>query len=302
MVRRQRTYRRWRQRSSGRCQSNGLPRRTGFTVLELLTVMGIVSTLAAIILPAVGSAREAARRMQCVNQLKQVGIALHSYHEVCGSFPAGCQWESTNQSAYGWAVPLLPYLEQRAVYERIDRNRLLTDPSNTQARATSIGLLLCPSDITEPTFLLSWEDEVTDASGPLFDLPTANYFGVFGTHEPDEDDLPNPPPGDGTFIDSRCFRLADLQRGTSNTMIVGERTMARVPGTWLGVDRQGADGPCRLVGNALTSPNCDICDECEFDSRHPGGANFLWADGRVSLVSENIDSRQYQNMSRRSEF
>lgn len=283
------------------CDSSRSLRRSGFTVLELLTVMGIVSTLAAILLPAVGSAREAARRMQCVNQLKQVGIALHSYHEVAGSFPAGCQWEATNNSAYGWAVPLLPYLEQRAIYEQTNRNRLLTHPSNMRARATSIDLFLCPSDITEPTFLLSWEDETTDASGPLFDLPTASYFGVYGTHEPDDENLPVPVPGDGTFVDGWCIRLADLQRGTSNTIIVGERTMARVPGTWLGVDRTGADWSCRLVGNALTSPNCDVCDECEFDSRHPGGANFLWGDGRVGLVSENVDSQEYQRMSLRSE-
>mgnify|MGYP002630920329 FL=1 len=284
---------------------NGLlrdARRSGFTVLELLTVMGIVSTLAAIILPAVGSAREAARRMQCVNQLKQVGIALHSYHETCGSFPSGWQWEATQQAAYGWAVPLLPWLEQQAVYSQVDRNVLLTHPSNTQARATSLGLLLCPSDITEPTFLLSWEDEVLGTSGPLFDLPTASYFGVFGTYEPDELGPPAPPQGDGTFIESRSIRLTDLQRGTSNTFIVGERTMSRVPSTWLGFDRAGADAECRLVGNALTSPNCDSCDECEFASRHPGGANFLWGDGRVSLVSENIDSQEYQQMARRFEY
>ena len=302
MVRMPDAHRQKRQGALRQDGTNGSQRLAGFTILELLTVIGIVSTLAAIILPAVGSAREAARRMQCVNQLKQIGIALHSYHETAGSLPAGCQWEATSQSAYGWSVPLLPYLEQKAIYDQTDRNRLLTDPSNTQVRATSIGLFLCPSDITEPTFLLSWEDEVTDASGPLFELPTASYFGVFGTYEPDEDDLPIPPPGDGTFIDSRCFRLADLHRGTSNTMMVGERTMARVPGTWLGVDRLGADAACRLVGNALTSPNCDLCDECEFASRHPGGANFLWADGRVSLVSESIDSTQYQTMSRRSDF
>ena len=229
-------------------------RRSGFTVLELLTVMGIVSTLAAIVLPAVGSAREAARRMQCVNQLKQVGIALHGYHESCGSLPSGWQWEGTQQSAYGWAVPLLPWLEQNAIYEQTNRNVLLTHPDNTQARATSIGLLLCPSDIAEPTFLLSSEDEVTDASEPLFGLPTANYFGVFGTSEPDDYDPLLLEPGEGTFVDSRPVRLSDLQRGTSNTIMVGERTMARVPGTWLGVDRQGADAICRLVGNAETSP------------------------------------------------
>lgn len=275
--------------------------RRGFTVLELLAVVGICSTLAAVVLPAVGSAREAARRMQCVNQLKQVGIALHSYHEIAGSFPTGWQWEVTNNSAYGWAVPLLPYLEQRSIYERTDRNALLTDPTNTQARATSIGLFLCPSDITESTFLLSWEDETTDASGPLFDLPTASYFGVFGTHEPDGDDGAFiQPEGDGTFIESRSIRLVDLQRGASNTIIVGERTMARVPSTWLGVDRAGADAACRLTGNAWTAPNCELCDECEFASRHPGGANFLWADGRVGFVSEAIDSREYQAMSQRS--
>jgi prepilin-type N-terminal cleavage/methylation domain-containing protein/prepilin-type processing-associated H-X9-DG protein len=277
-----------------------VPLCRGFTVLELLTVMGIVSTLAAIVLPAVGSAREAARRMQCVNQLKQVGIALHSYHEVCGSFPPGWQWESTNQSAYGWAVPLLPYLEQTAIYEQTDRNLLLTAPENSQARATSIGLLLCPSDLTEPTFMLTWEDEFAGTSGPLFDLPTASYFGVFGTYEAD-DTGPAAPKGDGTFIESRSIRLADLQRGASNTMIVGERTMARVPSTWLGVDRLGADATCRLVGNAAVSPNCEMCDECEFASRHPGGANFLWGDGRVNLVSASIDSQEYQRMSRRSD-
>jgi prepilin-type processing-associated H-X9-DG protein len=278
------------------------PRRVGFTVLEVLTVISIVSLSAAIALPAVGAAREAARRIQCVNQLKQVGLALQSYHETCGSLPAGCQWEATNRSGYGWAVPLLPYLEHGAIYDQTDRNVLLTDAANGRSRETSIGILLCPSDITEPRFTLFWEDEYSGQSGPLVELPTANYFGVFGTFEPDEDDLPNPPPGDGTFIDSRPIRLEDLMRGTSNTIIVGERTMARIPGTWLGVDWQGEDAPCRLVGAALTSPNCEQCEECEFDSRHPGGANFLWGDGRVSLVSEGIDSHQYQTISRRSDF
>ena len=287
--------------SQGQLDSLRTITRCGFTVLELLTVVGIVSSLAAIVLPAVGVAREAARRMQCVNQLKQVGVALHSYHETCGSFPSGWQWEATQQSAYGWSVPLLPYLEQSEIYEQTNRNVLLTDPANTVARATSIGLLLCPSDITEPTFLLSWEDEALGTSGPLFVLPTASYFGVFGINEPDEHGLPGLPQGSGTFIESRSIRLADLQRGASNTFIVGERTMARVPSTWLGFDRAGADAECRLVGNALTSPNCVTCDECEFDSRHPGGANFLWGDGRVSLISESIGSKQYQQMARRSE-
>ena len=78
--------------------------------------------------------------------------------------------------------------------------------------------------------------------------------------------------------------------------------MARVPSTWLGVDFRGEDAACRLVGNAETSPNHPTCDECEFDSRHPDGANFLWGDGHVRLISENIDSVEYRRLARRSEF
>lgn len=274
--------------------------RCGFTVLELLTVAGVMSILIAIVLPAIGTAREAARRMQCVNHLKQIGIALHNYHEVFASFPTGIQWEETHQSAYGWAVPLLPFLEQRSVYEQTCRNSILMDPRNDRSRYTSIGLYLCPSDITEPAFLLSSENRATGDSSPLFELPTASYIGVFGVHEPDEHDPSCPSEGEGTFLVSRSIRLADLQRGASNTIIIGERTMSRVPATWLGVDRLGADSECRLLGSAITSPNCHDCDECEFDSRHPGGSNFLWADGHVRLVSEDIDSKEYQRMSRRT--
>jgi prepilin-type processing-associated H-X9-DG protein len=122
--------------------------------------------------------------------------------------------------------------------------------------------------------------------------------GVFGTFEADEPDCHVP--GDGTFIDSRSIRFEDVQRGLTNTLFVGERTMAQVPSTWLGVDARGADAACRLVGNAATTPNCRDCDECEFTSRHPGGVNFLWGDGRVTLVSEAIDSLEYQNLARRA--
>lgn len=277
--------------------------RGGFTILELLTVTGIISVLAGIVLPAVGSAREAARRLQCANQLKQIGLALQNYHDVYRSFPPGWQWESTRSSAYGWAVPVLPFLEHREIFNLVDRNRPLSDPVNSRARRTPIELLVCPSDIIEPTFTLYTGDE--DAPGglrALVELPTANYFGVFGTLEPDGDGTVKRPAGDGTFIESRSVRMAELLRGTSNTIVVGERTMGRVPSTWLGIERKSDDVHCRLVGNAFRSPNCRFCDECEFASRHHDGANFLWGDGRVTLVSENIDSGEYQRMARRTDF
>src|SRR5262245_30872709 len=113
-------------------------RSRGFTILELLTTIAIIGILAALILPAVGSAREAARRVQCTNQLKQIGLALHAYHEEFHVLPCGWQWEASHQAAYGWLVPLLPLLEHDAILRTIDRNRPLDAPANTSARGTYI--------------------------------------------------------------------------------------------------------------------------------------------------------------------
>ncbi|QDT91488.1 DUF1559 domain-containing protein [Gimesia algae] len=272
--------------------------RRGFTILELLVTFGIIGTLMGLILPAVGSAREVARQLQCKNQLKQIGLALHSYHDTNNCLPPGWQWEASRQSAYSWSVTLLPYLEQRALYSQIDRNQIIEHPFNDSARRTSIPDFLCPSDIIDPTFMLFKENELAGTMSTLFELPTANYVGVFGTIEPD-DEIPAPL-GDGAFLESKPVRFAYLQRGLSNTIIVGERTMAKVPSTWLGIDSSGEDAACRLVGMAMTTPNCNFCDECEFSSRHPGGANFLWADGRVQMLSENINSTKYQQLARRT--
>lgn len=272
--------------------------RHGMTVLELLTVMGILSTLTTLILPAVQASREAARRTQCCNQLKQIGLALHGYHEQWRSLPAAWQFERTGNSQFGWAVPLLPLLEQQAVSRQVDRGRRLDDPLNSVARETSIALLICPSDIVEPTFVLHEDDELTGTNGPLVSLPTANYVAVFGISEADES-VPAPS-GEGAFEGPRPVRIEEFRRGLTQTFLIGERTMAKVPSTWLGVDVRGEDAACRLAGSAMTSPNCSLCDECEFDSRHSGGSNFLFGDGRVKLISQSIDSNEYRRLAKRS--
>jgi prepilin-type processing-associated H-X9-DG protein len=121
--------------------------------------------------------------------------------------------------------------------------------------------------------------------------------GVFGTLEADET-FPAPA-GDGPIVSGRPIRYADLERGQSHTLLVGERTTAMVPSTWLGVNFRGEDAACRLVGSAITTPSCDSCDECEFGSRHAGGAIFAWGDGHVSLVLSDIDPIQYQRLAKR---
>lgn len=295
--------------------------RSGFTVLELIVVVSILGVLVALLLPAVLAAREATRRTTCSNRLRQLGVAFQLYHDRAGELPAA--WNRTSvdrQFAYGWAAKLLPDLEQNNV--ALQLSPAARPAAETIDRLAAWPELLCPSDITEPFFDL-WaeshdaepaaraasaaaDETIDDESGvPLAHLPTANYQGVFGNAEADEAYDPpaatNPAFGEGSVVHNRRVRWVNLERGLSNTLLVGERTMAMVPSTWLGVDLRGEDSTCRLVGSAITRPNCSDCDECEFSSRHAGGAMFAWADGHVALVSDDIDTAAYQLFAQREE-
>ena len=267
--------------------------RSAFTILELLVSITIIALLLALLLPAIGAAREAANVIECRNNLKQIGLALHSYHDLHDCLPAGWQLEEAELSGYAWAVPLLPLLERGDHFAQINRAQPIAVSASTPV-AAPIPLLICPSDIIEPSFALLADTAAYSTSGPLVELPTASYVGVFGTFEADEG-VP-PPPGDGAFIGTRPVRFVEFERGLSSTFLVGERTMERVPSTWLGVDFRGEDAACRIVGNAATSPNRPGTDECEFCSRHPDHANFLWGDGHVGAVSSLVDSAAYRKM------
>lgn len=280
----------------------GVAARSGFTILELLVVITIVGSLMGVILPAVSAAREAARRTQCVSQMRQIGVALHAYHESHRSLPAGCQWEWTRQSAYGWIVPLLPLIDQSSIYGSLNRDRSVFDPVNATGRTSRLPMLVCPSDISEPTFMYYHDAETLAPGTPLFRISTASYVGVFGTVEPEEDIPESPVPADGAFPDSCSLRFSSFQRGLSNSLFVGERTMHRLPSTWVGFDVRADDALCRVVGMAKTTPNCEVCDECEFSSRHHGGAMFLFGEGRVCMISDNVDSAEYQRLANRSSY
>jgi len=233
-------------------------KRTGFTVLELLIVMSLISLVIAVVLPALGSAREAARRLQCTNNLKQIGLALHSYHEQHTSLPLGCQWEASFETGYGLCVGMLPHLEQAPLYDTIDRTLLLNAPMNDEARQVSLPVFICPSDIVEPSFMLIADDEAAIPFAPLVRVPTSTYVGVFGTVEPDEDHFENQ--GDGPFPNNCAHRFRDLLGGLTNTILIGERTMKRVPSTWLGFDRREFWGtPARLpIARPVTNANLAV--------------------------------------------
>lgn len=294
--------------------------RSGFTVLELLVAIGVTSLLAALLLPALMAAREAARRTTCSNRLRQIGTAYQMHHDRMGALPSAWRLaKSDKEFVYGWATQILPDIEQANLARQLNPGVRPTEIA--VQHFTTLPELICPSDITEPFFELWKEAEGKDPAAasaissddageddggitaPLMNLPTANYQGVFGTSEADEAYEPfaraNSAFGEGVIVHNRRVRWSDLERGLSNTLLVGERTMAMVPSTWLGVDLRGEDSTCRLVGSAITRPNCVGCDECEFSSRHAGGSAFAWADGHVSLVSEEIDSTAYQHLALR---
>lgn len=279
------------------------PSGVGFTVLELLVSISIVSSMAALLLPAVQSAREASRVTQCQNNLRQLGVSLHSRYMVRESFPAGWRTTPNTSTAYGWASSVLSQLELNDLAERVSFGLAISDSSNDIVRDIVPAVFTCPSDIGEPTFALFQEEGEHEEGGLsseqiLVELPRANYLGVFGISDPD---AVAGETGEGVFIKDRELKLAHIPNGTSHVLFVGERTSRKLPATWLGIDVEGEDAVGRIVGQAYLGPNRDDADECEFDSRHPGGANFLYGDGHVKLVTDDISPQVYRQAARRGD-
>ena len=285
-------------------------RRTrGFTLIELLVVIAIIAILIALVLPAVQRAREAARRTQCKNNLKQIGLALHNYHGIHGVFPSG--WISVNAgvpnahhgtSGVGWAAMILPQMEQNNAYQLFNSLLPLTDPANAAFLQVQIPAYKCPSDPQPDKFTIS--SEATGAV--LAELPIANYIGVFGPENLDNcENSPGNLPvmsdgtckGSGVFYHNSSVRLRDLSDGTSSTLMTGERrTNASLDwfSSWPGMISEGEESIQRVCGSADHVPNHPASHFDDFSSHHVGGAQFCLGDGSVHFISENIDGRLYQ--------
>jgi len=284
--------------------------RSAFTLIELLIVIAIIGLLVALLLPAVQAAREAARRIACHNNLKQIGLALHNYHDTLGTLPTG--WIGLDPSSglpwpegepgWCWAAMLLPFLEQQNVEQQlIHYDFPIIHPVNDAARRQIIGLYRCPSDTGEHFFDL--EDD--NAPGTVLTrLVTANYPGVFGISE--IEDCEGAPPGttckgEGVFFHLSRTRFADVLDGLSNTIFVGERSSRYGYSTWLGVVPGGVEAMPRILGIADHPPNTSGIHLDDFSSNHPSGANFLLGDGSVRLINEKIDEYVYRALATRAE-
>ena len=269
----------------------GSPRRA-FTLIELLVVIAIIAILIGLLLPAVQKVREAAARLKCKNNLKQIGLALHNYHDRNHEFPPGYSTQIAPSGAeigpgWGWAAYLLDDLEQNNVKQQINFGMAIGASAHSLPRTQVLKVFLCPSDDEIGTF--------TTATVPV-NVAHGNYVGVFGTNEIE----PNPSAGNGAFFRNSKVRFGDISDGLSNTYIVGERSSDIALSTWTGAI-PGAEVPLRrdpteleghfllVLGRGDHTPNHASSHIDDFYSRHAQGLNCLFADGSVHSIGNNVN-------------
>lgn len=274
-------------------------RRPAATILELLIVVSSITMLASLLFPAVHAARESTRNLQCLNNLRQIGFALHEFHDSHQALPAGWKFDPSKRTAYSWAASILNELDDPSLAKLVAPLHPVDEPGSS-LRKVAPAIFACPSDVSEPEFPVyaeigAHDEHAQESTQVLVTLPHANYVGVFGTTDPD--DVPGNS-GSGAFVEQRGRRFEDCSRGLNHVVLVGERTARKLPSTWLGFVAAGEDAVGRIVGFADVGPNRADADECEFDSRHCEHVNFLWADGHVVGVQNDIDRQLYQNQAK----
>jgi prepilin-type N-terminal cleavage/methylation domain-containing protein/prepilin-type processing-associated H-X9-DG protein len=268
------------------------PLRKAFTLIELLVVIAIIAVLIGLLLPAVQKVREAAARAQCVNNLKQIGLACQNYHDARKAFPPGylatAAYPDTTPG-WGWAAFLLPYLEQDNVFTQIDFKQPV---QSSPAVRAMLPVFLCPSD-TPPAAPFTISD---DAGATVTQAAPSCYAATVGDDASEADGQT----GNGVFYRNSKTRIADIRDGTSNTVLAGDRAWSQVQGIWAGAPEGGvvragprnpwssatATAPVFVLVhnnwvNILTDADGGLDD---FSSAHPGGANVVFADGAVHFI------------------
>jgi len=297
----------------------------GFTLIELLVVIAIIAILIALLLPAVQQAREAARRSTCKNSLKQVGLALHNYHDTHRTYPLGYIARNVTSTSviddetgtgFAWGVMLLPFLDQAPLYNQLNLNLDASVSPNIELGDESISIFRCPSDTNQGVF------SVSDSSN-TYRLSSANYVGIYGYGSLTA--APGNPEVKGILYRNSNVKIRDITDGASNAIVVGERshqhqfvgasTIIDADSTWYaaipGAKRPAGmmmasmeEGPASLilghVGQStpmlMQHPPNTTNHIANFSSKHEGGAHFLLGDGAVRFLSENMNYETFKNL------
>ena len=272
-----------------------MTRRGGLTLIELLVVVAIVAVLAGLTLGAVQKVRTRATQLQCANQLRQIGVALHHHQAAAGRLPPGALGPRGDYPYLAWPARLLPYLEQSSAWAAAEadykRERHFGGPPPHGLLGTPMPAFLCPAG-GPPTQFLTWEK---------YPVAFTHYLGVAGGEGRD----------DGLLVFAKAFRLGDAADGTSSTLLVGERPPSAdfYLGWWYAGVGQNRDASAdsiliaRQYNYTFRAPTCgrgpyhygpgdpaDMCSTFHFYSNHGGGANFLFADGAVRFLSYAADA------------
>lgn len=298
----------------------------GFTLVELLVVIAIIGVLIGLLLPAVQSAREAGRRTSCSNNLKQMGLAMHVYHDSKKAMPPGYvspgvaaadPSSSETSKGYAWGLLILPHMEEGAVADSIDQSLEATDAANaTAAAAVRLGVFVCPTDAPPATF------DVTSSAGTI-SLPSSNYAAILGWNNVSTE----AGQGNGVYFRNSAIRLHEITDGTSKTICIGERKhvhafLGAAPvaanTTWYaavpGVERPAGmssmpmmkEGPGSLVlghvgqGAMGKTPN-HTNHIVHYSSGHPGGVVFLLCDGSTHFIRDDIEYATFRDLGIRND-
>jgi hypothetical protein len=286
--------------------------RPAFTLVELLVVMAIIMVLIALLLPAIQRVREASFRIECGNNLKQIGIALSNYHDNQHTFPSGFITQmpagvSVTSPGWGWPYLILPYIEQGNIFSMINPTLPIEDPSNGPAIVLIIKTYVCPSDRLTGVFT------VRDFSGmPVVPAATNSYAGVFGTNEIEDLGVDT---GDGMFFRNSQLRYKDVTDGTAYTLAIGERGSLLTQVPWAGAINLGAcwispkaptasthtedpaDMPLAQTALTLNDPNASAD---HFVSPHPDSGIWLYVDGSVRPMMKGIDLSTFHALTTRA--